>query len=113
MTIELFLKFPDRTTMLQVASALSGIEGVEHPTVDGWLVIDPETGASHYWNLCEVGTLFEPTGEMIETAMGPQPVMAPLEGYHVNGLWHGDADTLPPALSAFRIFPAAPKVRFG
>lgn len=113
MTVELFLKFPDRETMLEVASLLSGIPDIEHPSVDGWLILDPETNESHYWNLCEIGTLSQETGAVAQGPNGPVPVFQALEGYHVNGLWHGPAESLPAALVGFRIFPETPQVRFG
>lgn len=112
--------------MLQVASVLSGattlgtlqpdpVSGELYevkPATDGWLTLDPETGTKVYWNLCEVGTLYEPTGETIETEFGPVPAMAPLPGYHVNGLWNSTLP-VPDALTAFRIYPTTPAIRFG
>jgi hypothetical protein len=51
-----------------------------------------------------IGTIYKPTGEMIQTDEGEVPEMAPLEGWHAN-VRH-TAET--PELEAFRVFPATP-----
>jgi hypothetical protein len=51
-----------------------------------------------------VGTIYKPTGEMIQTDEGEVPEMAPLEGWHAN-VRH-TAET--PELEAFRVFPETP-----
>ena len=51
-----------------------------------------------------VGTIYKPTGEMIQTDEGEVPEMAPLDGWHVN-VRHTDEA---PELEAFRVFPATP-----
>jgi hypothetical protein len=51
-----------------------------------------------------IGTIYKPTGEMIQTDEGEVPEMAPLEGWHVN-VRHTDEA---PELEAFRVFPATP-----
>lgn len=97
MRVELFLKFPDRATMLAVASALSGVPDVQTPSVDGWL-------DGVYWNLDEIGIMYDTTDP-------DNPV--PLDGYHVNGLWNSDTTPVPEALEQFRIYPTTPYRRFG
>ncbi len=53
-----------------------------------------------------VGVIYKPTGETIETDMGEQPEMAPIEGWHVNVRLA--ADHLVPELDAYRVTPANP-----
>jgi hypothetical protein len=51
-----------------------------------------------------IGTIYKPTGEMIQTDEGEVPEMAPLDGWHVN-VRHTDEA---PELEAFRVFPVTP-----
>jgi hypothetical protein len=53
-----------------------------------------------------VGVIYKPTGETIETDMGEQPEMAPIDGWHVNVRLA--ADHLVPELDAYRVQPANP-----
>ena len=56
-----------------------------------------------------VGTLHAPTGAVIETDEGPTPVLAPIEGYHVNVLWWGET---PPDFGSAVVTPATPSRTF-
>lgn len=59
----------------------------------------------------EIGLIYAPTGNTIETAMGPQPERAPIPGWHANMLLHGE---VPEALEAISIpEPANPRRIFG
>jgi len=51
-----------------------------------------------------IGTIYKPTGEMIQTDEGEVPEMAPLDGWHANVRHTDDA----PELEAFRVFPQTP-----
>jgi hypothetical protein len=51
-----------------------------------------------------IGTIYKPTGEMIQTDEGEVPEMAALDGWHVNVRHTDDA----PELEAFRVFPQSP-----
>jgi hypothetical protein len=51
-----------------------------------------------------IGTIYKPTGEMIQTDEGEVPAMAPLDGWHVNVRHNAEA----PELEAYRVFPATP-----
>ena len=51
-----------------------------------------------------IGTIYKPTGEMIQTDEGEVPEMAPLDGWHAN-VRHTDEA---PELEAFRVFPQTP-----
>lgn len=57
------------------------------------------------------GTIWRPTGETVETADGPMPVVAPIPGYHVNLLWRGDAADVPD-FGPLRVYPATPECVF-
>jgi hypothetical protein len=51
-----------------------------------------------------IGTIYKPTGEMIQTDEGEVPEMAPLDGWHVNVRHTGEA----PELDAYKVAPKAP-----
>ena len=48
-----------------------------------------------------VGTIYEPTGAVVDD----EPVMAALDGWHVNVRHNAEA----PELEAYRVFPATPQ----
>lgn len=54
-----------------------------------------------------VGTIYKPTGNMIETDMGEQPEMAALDGWHVNVRLKADQAT-PDSLVQYKVEPANP-----
>jgi len=96
------LRAADRDTMRAVMRAtfeyLSGItlpEGEPTPAQGVSL-----TGTE--WFADEVGEFFEPTGDVVETEFGPQPVMAARPGWHVNLRWNG-GDERPPDHPAIEI----------
>lgn len=73
-----------------------------------YLIADPETGvlvwsqAGEGYALDPVGVLWEPTGEVDGEG---QPVLAPLDGWHVNlRTWGGHA-----APTSHRVTPEAPR----
>jgi hypothetical protein len=51
-----------------------------------------------------VGTIYKPTGEMIQTDEGEVPEMAPLDGWHVN-VRHTEPA---PELDAYKVAPKSP-----
>lgn len=89
---KLYLKFADEAEAIAV---LAGYRGTDEAGKAIWL-----TG-SHEHALDLVGTIYKPTGEIVDEV----PVMAPLAGFHVNLLLVGD---VPAALEAYRIVPATP-----
>jgi len=54
-----------------------------------------------------VGVIYKPTGNMIETDMGEQPEMAPIDGWHVNVRLKADQAT-PANLEQYKVAPANP-----
>lgn len=50
-----------------------------------------------------IGTIYKPTGNMIDTDEGEVPEMAPVDGWHVNVRHNAEA----PELEAYRVFPKA------
>jgi hypothetical protein len=52
-----------------------------------------------------LGTIYKPTGEMIQTDEGEVPEMAPVDGWHVNVRHNAEA----PELEAYRVFPDTPQ----
>lgn len=65
--------------------------------------------ASHTHALDAVGTIYKPTGVMLQSEMGEYPQMAPINGYHVNLM----IDTLPVELDAYVINPVTPSRVWG
>lgn len=51
-----------------------------------------------------IGTIYEPTGNMISTEYGDTPEMTPVAGWHAN-VRH---DKTAPELEAYQVFPATP-----
>jgi hypothetical protein len=51
-----------------------------------------------------IGTIYKPTGEMIQTDEGEVPEMAPLDGWHVNVRHTAEA----PELDAYKVAPKSP-----
>ena len=52
-----------------------------------------------------IGTIYEPTGDMIQTNEGEVPAMLPIAGWHVN-VRHNDTA---PDLEQYRVFPKTPQ----
>jgi hypothetical protein len=48
-----------------------------------------------HWFVDEIGQFFEPTGETVDSPMGPLPVMAARAGWHANLRWNGGDDPPP------------------
>lgn len=93
--IDLFCKFPDKATAIQIARALTGNPELEEFSKDGWY-------EGTYYN---IDVLFG-TGELwVDGVLQP--------GYHINGRWCGPEATLPPALAAYRVYPSNPVCVFG
>ena len=51
-----------------------------------------------------IGTIYKPTGEMIDTDEGEVPEMEAIDGWHVNVRHKDEA----PELEAFRVYPESP-----
>jgi hypothetical protein len=51
-----------------------------------------------------IGTIYKPTGEMIQTDEGEVPEMKPVPGWHVNVRHTAEA----PELEAYQVFPETP-----
>ena len=114
MSETIFLRFPDREAA-RAAFALYGSGTVEGP--DGTTVW-PSCGTyeGHRYDIVVVGAdgkILRPTGATIEddSGFGPQPVLEPVAGFHVNVLWHGPGDLIPD-FGAARVFPATPEGEF-
>jgi hypothetical protein len=95
MYTDFFLKFTDEA---EANAALF----TEQTNVQGDVVETVKT--PRYAAIDVIGTIYKPTGEMIQTDEGEVPEMAPLDGWHVN-VRHTDEA---PELEAFRVFPATP-----
>jgi hypothetical protein len=86
-------------------------EGAE--VLDSWPedqeVVDPDAPPQEilvpkYAAVDIIGTIYKPTGEMIQTDEGEVPEMAPLDGWHVNVRHTAEA----PELDAYKVAPKSP-----
>ena len=66
------------------------------------VLFDGET--PRYAAIDVIGTIYKPTGEMIDTDEGEAPEMAPVDGWHVNVRHTAEA----PELAAFQVTPQSP-----
>jgi hypothetical protein len=72
---DLYLKAADADVLyaaLEAAGIVAQGEGGYHVT------------DAHKYALDVIGTIWKPTGKMLQTEEGEVPEMAPLEGYHAN-----------------------------
>lgn len=67
-------------------------------------VVTEETVKPNYMNIDVLGVIYEPTAEVDADGY---PVMAPLDGWHVNVRTIGDEDGA--ALESFKVMPKAPR----
>ena len=51
-----------------------------------------------------IGTIYKPTGKMLQTEEGPAEEMAPVEGWHANVRHTADA----PELAPYQVYPQNP-----
>ena len=58
----------------------------------------------NYYATDIIGTIYEPTGVIIDTPEGPVEEMAPLPGWHVNVRHTEEA----PELDYYRVYPESP-----
>jgi hypothetical protein len=80
--------------------------------VVGAVEADPENGVeaqegyevANYDAIDLIGTIYKPTGKMLQSDEGEVPEMAPLDGYHVNVRLLGEAAEL----EAYRVQPVTP-----
>jgi hypothetical protein len=97
---DLYLSFPDEAAAKAV---LYRIEGAAEATEDTEAVEGYEV--ANYANIDTIGIIYKPTGETTEQDGMAVPVMAPVEGWHVNvRVVDEDAE----ALQAFEVHPATP-----
>jgi len=97
---DLYLSFPDEAAAKAV---LYRIEGAVEATEDTEAVEGYEV--PNYANIDTIGIIYKPTGETTEQDGVAVPVMAPVEGWHVNvRVVDEDAE----ALQAFEVHPATP-----
>jgi hypothetical protein len=80
--------------------------------VVGAVEADPENGVeaqegyevANYDAIDLIGTIYKPTGKMLQSDEGEVPEMAPVDGYHVNVRVLKEA----PELEAYRVHPVTP-----
>jgi hypothetical protein len=80
--------------------------------IEGAVEADPENGVeaqegyevANYIAIDLIGTIYEPTGLIIEDDEGDYPEMAPIDGYHANVRLLDEE----PELQPYRVFPTTP-----
>jgi hypothetical protein len=80
--------------------------------IEGAVEADPENGVeaqegyevANYDAIDLIGTIYKPTGKMLQSDEGEVPEMAPLDGYHANVRVLKEA----PELEAYRVHPVTP-----
>lgn len=105
---DLFLRFADAdaaTAALLAAGLLTETQALLD--ADGNVLIPAGHAPAPHATIDTVGTIYKPTGETIETDMGEQPEMAPLDGWHVNVRLAADTPT-PDSLVAYQVAPTNP-----
>ena len=81
--------------------------------IEGAVEADPENGVeaqegyklANYQFVDVIGTIYKPTGQIINTTEGDVREMAPVDGYHVNVRVLEEA----PELEAYRVHPVTPQ----
>ena len=73
--IDIYLRAADSDSLYAALEAA----GVVTQGEKGWHVTD-----GHKFALDVIGTIYRPTGKMLDTDMGEVPETAPLPGYHAN-----------------------------
>jgi len=80
--------------------------------IEGAVEADPENGVeaqegyklANYQFVDVIGTIYKPTGQIINTTEGDVQEMAPVDGYHANVRVLKEA----PELEAYRVHPVTP-----
>lgn len=109
--IRIYCKFPDEATALTLAAQLAV---ANNPS----LAVDPETGnpvdyvvtalppdgrlGPVYYNIQPAPPPVEDSGDVDDEG---NPIMVPVPGYYVIGLWRGPEESVPEALAAFFVEP--------
>jgi hypothetical protein len=103
--MDLYLSFPDEAAAKAVlytdvpVKFEPAADPMEPPVPTAW------EARPNYANIDIIGIIYKPTGETTEQDGMAVPVMAPVEGYHVNvRVVDEDAE----ALQAFEVHPATP-----
>ena len=97
---DLYLKFADETQSIETLYTEVVVDYDEEGNPKSF------TMKPNFANIDVIGTIYRPTGE-VETVDGMEvPVMAALEGYHVNVRAVDGEDTS--ALTSFAVVPSVP-----
>ena len=101
-----YLSFPDEATAKSVLYREEAIAWEPTTEIDQEPVATEWVTLPNYRNIDTIGTIYKPTGET-ETVDGMEtPVMAPIDGWHVNVRLVGDEDAS--ALESYEVTPATP-----
>lgn len=107
---DLYLKFTDKAQADSVLYTTTPVLAVVDPEGNVITPAGEDVVTPNFANIDVIGTIYRPTGE-VETVDGMEvPVMAALEGYHVNVRAVGE-DTS--ALVPFAVVPTVPQRIWG
>jgi hypothetical protein len=98
---DFYLAFPDQVTADAVLYTTHDATTDEDGNVTTEAYVTP-----NYANIDTIGIIYKPTGETMEQDGMTVPVMAPIDGWHVNVRVVGGEDA--EALQAFEVTPTTP-----
>lgn len=99
----IYCRFPDEATALAVATALAKAADPTLPEEWSSVALPPDGYLSSvYYNIANVPAPTEDSGEVDDEG---NPIMTPVSGYFVIGLWRGPEESVPAALSAYFVEP--------
>ena len=102
MYTDYYLKFANEA---EARAVLYRKEGVVEADLENGIEAQEGYEVSNFANIDHIGTIWKPTGKMLQTEEGEVPEMAPLPGYHVNVRVVGEDAS---ALEAYQVFPDNP-----
>ena len=97
-----YLKFTDEA---EARAVLYRKEGVVEADPENGIEAQKGYEVPNFANIDHIGTIWKPTGKMLQTDEGEVPEMAPLFGYHVNVRVVGEDAS---SLEAYKVKPSTP-----
>lgn len=97
-----YLKFANEA---EAHAVLYRKEGVVEADLENGIESQPGYDVPLFFNIDHIGTVYKPTGKMLQTDEGEVPEMAPLDGYHVNVRLVNEDGA---ALEAYKVEPKQP-----
>lgn len=105
----IFLRFVSREEAIAAFNSVTGADAEALQDVPPVVML--EHGPCFIDVIFGDGVVRRPTGEVVQGELGPEPVVQPVAGFHVNLLLSPGA-VLPEELEAVRIYPEDPACVF-